>query len=237
MRIAVCEDNADDRENVTGLIRNALDERRIECHITAFDSGEGLLAALPNRQFDVFFLDIYMKGVTGVQAAYAIRKSNPTAPIVFATSSPDHMTEGFDVGASHYILKPVTAETASDAVERCLRLTGGVQKYITLTVERMLRKVLLGDIHIIESFDRYCLFTLRSEKLQSYIRLGEAEALLDERFLRCHRSYIINMDHAAGIIDNSFKMMNGALIPIKRNMVIKMKSRFQEYCFEKLRGN
>ena len=148
------------------------------------------------------------------------------------------MTEGFDVGASHYIIKPVTKETAGSAVERCLRLIGGAQKYITLTVERMRRKVLLRDVRIIESFDRYCLFTLQSEKLQSYIRLGDAETLLDERFLRCHRSYIINMDYAAGIIDNSFKMMNGALIPIKRDMVVKMKSQFQEYCFEKLRrGN
>ena len=239
MHIAVCEDNMDDLENITELIRNVLDERRVEYRVTVFENAEKLLAVLSHSRFNVFFLDIYMKGITGVQAAYEIRKSHPASPIVFTTSSPDYMAEGFDVDAAHYILKPVTKESVSHAIERCLRLVGSLEKYITLTAQRMQRKVLLRDIHVIESFDKYCLFSLESEKLQSYIRLNDVESLLDDkRFLRCHRSFIINMDHTAGIIDNNFKMMNGTLIPVKRDTAIEMKAKFQEYCFEKLRkGN
>ena len=68
-----------------------------------------------------------------------------------------------------------------------------------------------------------------------YIRINELEALLDGRFLRCHRSFLINMDEAEGLFPDGFLMADGVTIPVKRDRRSELKRQFESYCFERLR--
>ncbi|GHV36272.1 DNA-binding response regulator [Clostridia bacterium] len=218
------------------LIESILEERGIEADIDSFKSGEELLAKTRRECYSAYFLDIYMTGVTGVQVACAIRENDPDAVLVFTTSSPDHMAEGFDVGAVHYILKPVTREAAEQAVGRMLRNFNEYERYITVLHDRLPYKLLLSEILAAESRDKSCIITAKTRILYPYIRLKELEEMLnDERFLHCHRSYLINMDYAVGVVEGGFKLTNGMLIPIKRDRRQEMKQQFSEYCFKKLR--
>lgn len=236
MNIAICDDNTAEQHSLAECINKILEERKIKSTTVLFSSGEELLRSRRVNSFSVYFLDIYMDHVSGIQAAYTIRERNPDAVIIFVTSSPDHMGEGFDVGAVHYLLKPITKTAVEQAIDRALRLTHEQERYITLTVDRTPRRVLLSEILVVESRDKSCIITTKTDTLRSYIRLNELEKMLDDnRFLRCHRSYLINMDHASGVIGNDFKMTNKVLVPIKRDHRLAMKKLFQDYCFEKLR--
>jgi DNA-binding LytR/AlgR family response regulator len=68
------------------------------------------------------------------------------------------------------------------------------------------------------------------------MRLDELLSLIsDSRFLRCHRSFIVNLDHAAYVKDNDFVMKDGSLVPIRREGRAQIKELFEDYCFEKQR--
>lgn len=236
MRIAICDDDIADLKLLVDYLRDIIAERRLECEFDAFESSENLLVARQNAPYHIYFLDIYMTGVTGIQAAYQIRDSEPDACIIFTTSSSSHMADGFEVGAVHYVMKPLTLNAVAKAIDRCLRLIKNPEKFITLLVDRIPQKILLSEILVVESSDKYSLLTTKTGIIQSYIRLNNLETVIsDERFLRCHRSFLINMDYAIGVVDGTFKMTNGMIIPIKRDKRKEMKQRFSEYCFNKLR--
>lgn len=235
MRFALCDDLKQDRELLRAYLRDALAERRITADIEVFDSGDALLEHLSREPFDAYFLDIYMQGMTGVQTAYRLLEKDARTVIVFITSSPDHMADGFQIGAVHYLVKPVTLDSVGQALERVLRLLDKPEAYITLQIGRMEKQVLLEDIVFVESRERQCLIHTKKEVMPPYIRLDELQAMLDDRFLRCHRSYLINMAETEGLFSDGFLMSDGAAVPVKRDKRLEMKQRFEQYCFDKLR--
>jgi len=236
MRIAICDDDRDERILLANHLRSVMSKRRLDCEIEAFADGGELLARRQACPFDIYFLDIYMTDVTGMEAAFEIREAEPDACIAFITSSTAHMSEGFEVGAVHYVLKPIAAAAVDEAVSRCLRILGKQEKYITLSVERLPQKVLLSEILVVESSDKYCRLTTKDGVIKSYVRLDEVETMMDDaRFLRCHRSYLINMDYAKGVVDGLFEMIDGTRVPIKRDKRVEMKKLFNTYCFDELR--
>ena len=235
MRFALCDDLKQDRELLRAYLRDALAERRITADIEVFDSGDALLEHLSREPFDAYFLDIYMQGMTGVQTAYRLLEKDARTVIVFITSSPDHMADGFQIGAVHYLVKPVTLDSVGQALERVLRLLDKPEAYITLQIGRMEKQVLLEDIVFVESRERQCLIHTKKEVMPPYIRLDDLQAMLDDRFLRCHRSYLINMAETEGLFSDGFLMSDGAAVPVKRDKRLEMKQRFEQYCFDKLR--
>ena len=237
MKIAVCDDLTADCTLLDQLVTAHMDSRQIESCVSVFNSGEALLAAISDgQQFAIYFLDIYMGGLSGVAAAFQIRRQSTDAVIVFTTTSPDYMAEGFELGAAHYILKPVSADAVAQALDRALRQTGMPERYINVTVDRTPHRLRLNDIITIESRDKLCVITTTGGELRQYSRLSDLETELDDaRFLRCHRSFLINMDYASGIVDGEFRMATGTRVPIKRDKRQEMKLLFSGYCFDRLR--
>ena len=150
MLIAVCDDQSKDRAALAELLRALLEERRVAAELREYASGEALLAALDRDAFSVCFLDIFMEGISGVAAARHIRQRKLPTAIVFTTSSPDYMADGFEVGAVHYLVKPFTRGAVETALERCLYLAGEAERFIEVTVEREPRRVLLSALRYAE---------------------------------------------------------------------------------------
>lgn len=237
MKIAVCDDNERERGQLGAFLQQELDARCVDGEIVSYESGDALLEALRGTSYPVYFLDIYMKGTSGVEVARRIRAATRQAAIVFATSSPDHRAEGFDVGAAHYLVKPFTRADVGEALERCLKLVGAAGRYVEVVVNRKPRRVLLSSILSVESQDKYCVLHTQQGPVRTLGRLDELEALLnDERFLRCHRSYLVNMDHVLGdIADGCFTLRDGRRVPIRREDRACVQARFEDYCFHKTR--
>ena len=76
--------------------------------ILEYESGEIFLEAARKAPFTAAFLDIYMDGMTGMEAAKKLRKTDTDCLLVFITTSTDHALEGFQVRALHYLVKPFT---------------------------------------------------------------------------------------------------------------------------------
>lgn len=236
MRIAVCEDKECDRIQLVLYIKKELTRRRLSAEVLAYKSGEALLHAASQIEIQIFFLDIIMPGISGVEAASILRHAKKGASIVFITSSRDYYADGFAVGAVHYLLKPYTENGISEAMNRCLHQVGEKEKYIELMVNRKKCRILLSSLLWAESKDKICCLHLHSGECHTYLRLDDLKQQLDDpRFLRCHRSFLINMDEVSRMENTFFCMTDDSKIPIRQKKRAALRMEYEDYLFERMR--
>ena len=108
MRIAIVDDIAAERNLLHTRLNYKLKQRSIQADVLEYESGEAFLADAEQQPFTVVFLDIYMDGMSGMEAAKALRKLDTDCLLIFTTTSTDHALEGFQVRAMHYLVKPYT---------------------------------------------------------------------------------------------------------------------------------
>lgn len=117
MKIAICDDEPEIRNDIERKIRLLYPETEI----LLYEDGKALLDA--EAPFDIVFLDIRMEGMNGMEAARALRAAGSDAVIIFVTALEEYVYEAFDVGAFHYLVKPLDRgkfyEVLSKAVTQC----------------------------------------------------------------------------------------------------------------------
>ena len=115
MHIALC----DDEENALLLLREMVqafcEKKRLEAVIDLFSGGEDFLASA--QRYDILFMDIYLPGMNGMEAA---ERAGALAlqQIVFTTVSREYAVEAFRLNAAHYLTKPLSAQSVAEAMEQ-----------------------------------------------------------------------------------------------------------------------
>ena len=115
--------------------------RGTEAELLEFDSGEAFLAAEEAQRFTAAFLDIYMDGLSGMDAAKELRKTDADCLLVFTTTSTDHALEGFQVRAFHYLVKPFSEAELSGLLDEMLAKLPRPEPFLTVKVDG-------SDIHL-----------------------------------------------------------------------------------------
>ncbi len=100
----------DDEPLMLKMLEMAVKEAKPDADITAFSKQTDLLEDAKKNGCDVAFLDIHMRGMTGVELAKELKAVNPKMNIIFVTGFSEYKADAMDLRASGYIMKPVTAE-------------------------------------------------------------------------------------------------------------------------------
>ena len=233
MQVAICDDDVTDRTKVGELLAQKMRKRGEPLEITYYDCGEDLVEQFESGEgsYDLIFLDIYMKFMNGMEAARQIRRWDHRVALIFLTASREFAVEGYSVGASGYLLKPVEQETFEEALNRFF-----AERYPRLRRSLLVvngsagRRIAYDDIMYIES-RRMNVRIVCCHGTEHSIRkkLDEVqEELSGCRFLRCNRSYIVNMDYITDA-DEDFTMENGDRIPIKVREKKQIRKRYFDY--------
>ncbi|MGI1657714.1 MAG: LytR/AlgR family response regulator transcription factor [Desulfitobacterium sp.] len=227
--IAICDDLELDRNYLVNLIQNYCNPLFYDIRIKTFISGEDLAAYYEDEKmgFDVVFLDIYMGGDNGIRTAEKIRKFDSQCKIIFTTTSTDHALDSFKVFPFNYLTKPITKEVFNVIFEKAiLNIDKEKQKILTVKTEHHIKNILYKDITFIESVSRQILIHTTEGTVVSYLKLDEVEINLnDKRFLRCHKSFLVNMDYITSVEDYSFILINNTEVPIKQRSFASIKKK------------
>ena len=129
MRIAIVDDLAKERASLHLRLEKILNLRSVCAEILEYESGETFLAAEKEQRFTAAFLDIYMDGMSGMDAARELRKMDTDCMLVFTTTSTDHALEGFQVRAMHYLVKPFSTEELERLTDEMLARNPYPDKY------------------------------------------------------------------------------------------------------------
>lgn len=219
MNIAVCEDNPSDREAICGCISDYCARNCYVNHIHVFESAEALLSAFAPGVFDILFLDIYLGGISGMEAARKIRKTDPNCALVIVTVSRAHALESYAVQAVAYVEKTITQEKVDKALFMCRHEFEKNSRFIQISADRgNYIDIPLANVQYIEVYDKESVLHLGGSTPKTRLPLDEIEQRLGGGpFLRCHRCYIVNMNYVEDMLEHDFLMKNGERVPIRKN--------------------
>lgn len=214
--IVVCDDVEIERLLLKEILCQYFEEINEEVSIVEYDSGETLVADVEEGYIamDLLFLDIYMKRLNGMETARKLRKLQCKVPIIFLTASPDYAIESYEVRASGYLLKPFSEEKLMKLLNMVLKTD--MKRRVAIKNRRQYRYPYTDDIMYIDSDKHNVILHLSDgSEIITVDKLGEIEKRINEkRFLRCHQSYLVNMDYIKDVEDD-FVMEDGTLVPIR----------------------
>ncbi len=233
MKIAICDDLRFDRTLLCEYIMQYAKNTFINIEVVEFDSGEQMLSSFSEEKYKIVFLDIYMKGIDGVEVAERIRETDEDCKIIFTTSSIDHKGEGFEVAATHYLIKPITYKRVEQALNRCKKVLAFDAQYVELPFGKESVKINLKDILYVEAIRNGVIIITEQEKYKIHMPIAKiCDAIRDKRFLRSHRGFIVNMQHIIATKDNEFVLKNGITVPIRQSGRKEIKSAYAHYVIE-----
>ena len=229
--IAVCDDEEYFREHMKKMIGEYLRENEVLFDVDTYQDGMEFCKEESNLyKYNVIFLDIDMPDKNGMETAQAIRRKNSDVDIVFITVMQQYVFEGYKVGAVRYIMKKDMEELLPECMDALLQKylrSGRKMKFPFVQGERT---VLLKNVLYIEIQSHMLCFTVGDEVLHMYGQIGKLEMqLADSHFVRCHQSYLVNLEHIASIKNYWLFLSNGTEIPVSRSRYSEVKSCYLRY--------
>lgn len=241
MRIALCDDEAMYRDNISRILeeyRNPVGEMLL---VDVYTNAIDLLAAMKTIEYDGLLLDVIMPGFSGIDAAWEIRQNDMALPIIFLTSSPEFAVESYRVHAFDYLMKPINTGDLYRTLNHLYVLKKGKTKEIlTIKSAKGVHTVPYEQLEFVEISNRIMYFyLLNGEVIDARAKLSDYEEVLlrQENFLKVHRSYIINMALMKSFDKKSFWAMTGEMIPISRNIVKDVQDSYMQYLHSVIHQN
>ena len=241
IKIALCDDNPNERRDIDAHVKEYFDGANQSYELEQYSSADDLLAN--KKTYDLYLLDVLMPGCDGLSAARIIRERESDAIIVFITSDLDSAVEGYSVEASGFLLKPLTSVTFKETMDR-LHARGLVGKVPTLSVisRHTPLEIPLSKIVLLESnLHQVSIYTI-GEEITINQRLSKLEEQLSDypEFLRCHQSFMVNLNYVEEILEDSFKLKDNSdagkgTVPISRSRYKYCKMEFYQYRLNRLR--
>ena len=215
-KIAICDDSAADREYINALIRQWAERGGHLLELSQFVSAENFLFEYSDKSdYDILLLDIEMGQMDGVSLAKRLRRENETLQIVFVTGYSDYISEGYEVAALHYLMKPVKEDKLLAVLDRAVERLRKAERVLTLELGGETVRVPLRQIRYIDVRLNYA--TVHAKEDYTVKKpLGEIAAALDERFYRVGRSATVNLTYVSRVTKTDIYLDDGAVIPLPR---------------------
>jgi len=195
LNCVVVDDSIIQRLSIVKLVENHQSLNLIAEYSSALETNKGLI----KHQVDLIFLDIEMPVLNGFELLDVL---NNKPQIIFVTGKTEYAFKAFNYDAIDYLHKPITRERFNIAVEKALKqrkLKLGVYEdegeYFTIKSNHKKHKVYIKDIKWIEALGDYVKLVTEENSLLVLSTMKSFEAELPEdKFLRIHKSYIVNLD-------------------------------------------
>jgi DNA-binding LytR/AlgR family response regulator len=216
VNIGICDSVSIERTMLSAALVRALRIRGEKADITEYPSGEALLVDLEEgyEKPDLIFLDTISDGANAAKTAKYILQREPEAKIVFMASSKDNAPKCDCLKNCDCLAKPL------DDGELCVLLSRllapAERRTISVRCGREMQQVYVDEVVWAESIDHISrIHMICGRVLECRMRLDEIQNVLDDdRFLRCHQSFLINMDLVDEIRDG-FRMRDGSVVPMR----------------------
>jgi len=192
-------------------------------NVANFQSAFEAMNYLSGNDVDLMFVDINMPDLNGIEFVKSLTQK---PQIIFTTAYSDYAIEGFQVDAIDYILKPISyavflkaatkAKTWCELNQKQNEVIQTTPDYIFVKSEYKLMRILLSDIKYIESSNEYIqIHLINEEPVTTLIRLKVIEEQLPkDKFMRVHRSFIVNLDRVKVIERNRIIFDHNIYIPV-----------------------
>ncbi|MDD6572435.1 MAG: LytTR family DNA-binding domain-containing protein [Thermoflexaceae bacterium] len=228
--IAVCDDEPEDREFITRMAGEILRQEKIHAEISCFANAKELLQELKDgKQYDLFLLDVMMPEQGGMELARELRREEMESSIIFVSSNMEMALQGYEVSAARYLAKPVDEGRLKEALLYCYgqKLKS---RELLLPTNGSMRKVASKDIYYIEIMGRKCRIRQERKEWDTSLSMEELEGMLvNQGFIRCHQSFLVNCRYVRDFRTSSMELTDGRNVPVSKHRLKEVRQAFFEY--------
>lgn len=233
LHLAICDDDENVLMDLRSKITEILHEQvKISLHNNPFSLLTYIMDEIKG-EIDLVILDIRLKDQNGISVAKTILNYSGGIKIIFMTSYLERVKDIFQVNPLYFLIKPIDNKYLEDALYKAIE---AIEEETTNTImvrsksgSRKMYIFKIRDIYYIESDMRQIHIHEAGTSKCLYMKLDEIEKEITSNFIRCHQSYIVNMDKIMNIVGDEIVLFNGHKIPISRSKKKEVYERLNRY--------
>ena len=138
--------------------------------------------------------------------------------------------EMFHMGITYFVKKPYQYPSISKCAENVLDFYSDIQqRFVKLKNRQGTDMIRCSEIRYVTSDKRKVIFICDAKQCEYYYKLDDIEAMLDESFVRCHQSYIVNMRKIKLLVEDGILLYDDTFVPISRKNHFSVRKRYMEF--------
>ncbi|MBS5984138.1 LytR/AlgR family response regulator transcription factor [Clostridium butyricum] len=217
LNVIICEDNENQRKRITKFIEDSIMIENLDMKIAlSTENPMEIIEYLNKNEISgLYFLDVDLQSdINGIKLAEVVREYDPRGFIVFVTTHAEmsYLTFLYKVEAMDYIIKD-NIEIIKDRIHQCIlnahkkysSKTTEMQKKFTLKTEDKVINIEYNKILFFETSNIIHKIIIHAvdRQIEFYSKMKDIEKRLDNRFYRCHRSFLVNKENIKEIDTNN----------------------------------
>lgn len=229
LRIGICDNDAESRKELQRIVSLSLFSTT-EYVFVHFENGYDCLKMCeqPGAQLDLLFLEINLPKINGLRVAQTLRKRAVPIDIIFITELKQFVYEGYAYHAYDFLVKPTSAKTIGKVLQRYVeeRLSNR-NEFLHVFVGGSMQEIRLDYVCYFESRKRKIAAVMQKKELEFYLTMDELASKLDTtQFIRCHRSYFVNVRCISEVQSQQILLSDGSCVPISRAYIKQIRDFF-----------
>lgn len=203
LSFVLCDDNLNILNKLSKMLENLFIKHNIDASVTyTSDKAEDIYTYVQNNHTDVIILDINLKSnVSGIDLAEKIRKNNKDIYIIFSTAHLEYSLIAYSVKTFDYLPKPITMERLEVTLLRLLEdREKSTKNFIHIDNKTVIDE---NEIDYIKRDGMKLIFYTDKRTYETYSSFNKVKNILPDNFVRCHKSYIANINNIYDIKSNT----------------------------------
>lgn len=199
LNFVLCDDNASVLSRLSKMLDSIFIRHNIDASIILESSkANEVVEFVKKNKFDVLILDINLKSeITGFDIANIVRKTNKNAYIIFTTGHLEYVLMAYKYKTFDYIPKPIVDDRLEETILRLMEdIRQSPSKYIKLSNNTIINQ---EKINYIKKDGMKLVFCTNTRNYETYNSFNKIQDCLPENFVRCHKSFIVNIKNITDI--------------------------------------
>lgn len=203
LNFVLCDDNLNILDRLENMLNNLFLKHDYDANIAfTSDNPNDILSYVKTNKVHILILDIHLhSSISGIELAEKVRKTDKSVYIIFTTGHLEYALLAYKVKTFDYIPKPFTIERIEETLARLYTdISSTPSKYLAINSKNIIKQ---DDIQYIKKDGMKLVVHTDSKQYEAYTSFNKIEPCLSDNFVRCHKSYIANIDNIKDIEANN----------------------------------
>ncbi len=231
-KVVICDNERDVRKWLEGKLEQHYGNR---LNISTYANSEGFHEEgnlKEKQETDIILMDLRLKDANGIETVSKIQETG-RVKIIFTVGDLDDAKNVMKINPCYLLKKPLSEAALYEVMDQVMALIDAEnEQSYTVLFQGMIRRVRVSDIFYFESVKRTVVLHGKQGDFVTYKKLSEVEEELSDPFLRCHQSYLVNMNQIESFCGNEITLYQGEKIPVSRVRVREAREKFMRFIGE-----